>query len=55
MKELTGSAKIADDAISKAERFLEPNTRTMAVWLQLAYAALRILANIADTLAKTDR
>lgn len=55
MKEPTGSAKIADDAISGAERFLERGTGTMTAWFRLAYAALRILANIADALAKMDR
>lgn len=51
MKELTGSARIADDAISAAERFLErPHEKNTFAWFMLAYAALRILANIANSL-----
>lgn len=54
MKELTGSAKIAEDAIIEVEMNTERD-HTIEVWFVLAYAALRILANIADALAKADR
>lgn len=54
MTTLTGSARIADDAINTSERRLE-NNHVATAWFVLAYAALRILANIADALAKMDR
>ena len=60
MSELTGNAKTADDAILSARVFLDrfresgmESSKVMA-WFMLAYAMLRILANIADSLKGFD-
>lgn len=53
--ELTGSARVATDAIAGAEHLLESGIGAKMAWFRLAYAALRILANIADALSKMDR
>lgn len=51
MKELTDSAKIAQDAIDAAKDRLDISYIAEAGFV-LAYAALRILANIADQLSE---
>lgn len=50
-QELTKSAKIAEDAIVEVEMNIDRD-HTIEVWFVLAYAALRILANIADKTAE---